>query len=85
MQGLQFLAASTRTEDLYFLLVEFEDGKSKLIQSDFDQAAFAVDCGLIAAPPEWDGSPSDLVGETWEKAELTDITECPFVYYDIAE
>jgi hypothetical protein len=25
MQGLQFLAASARTEDLYFLLVEFEE------------------------------------------------------------
>jgi hypothetical protein len=29
MQGLQFLAASPRTEDLYFLLTEFEDGLFK--------------------------------------------------------
>jgi hypothetical protein len=26
MQGLQFLAASPRTEDLYFLLAELEEG-----------------------------------------------------------
>ena len=67
------------------LLIEFEDGKSLLLQPDTDQSAFAVDCGLIAAPPDWDGLPSNLVGETWEQAELEAIEECPVVYYVMAE
>ncbi len=64
-------------------LVEFEDGKSILLQSDYDQAQFAVDCLKVEAPEDWDGCPSKL-GKAWIDCELTDIEECPDFYYDIA-
>lgn len=34
-------------------LVTFDDGSTLLLQSDYDQAAFAVACGVIHAPAEW--------------------------------
>jgi hypothetical protein len=65
-------------------IVTFEDGKTLLLQSDYDQAAFAVACGLVRAPDNWDGSPSDL-GEAWENCEMTNITKCPGDYYNVVE
>ena len=65
-------------------IIEFEDGKSHLIQSDYDQASFAVNCGLITAPNDWDGCP-DKLGKKWEDCDLEDIDECPEIYYDMAD
>ena len=58
-------------------------GKTILLQSDYDQAAFAVNCGLLKPPDDWDGCPSTLDG--WEDADLTDIDKCPEEYLDVAE
>lgn len=66
------------------ILVKFEDGKSYLIQVDYDQTQFAVDCGMIVPPEKWDGDISSLVEEL-ANCELSDITECPLLYYEIAE
>lgn len=64
-------------------LVTFPDGNSLLLQSDWDQASFAVSCGLVKAPDNWDGRPSGL-GKAWEDCEMSDITECPDEYYEQA-
>ena len=63
----------------YIVTIE-ENGKTVLLQTDSDQVAFAVSCGLITAPDGWDGSP-DLLGKAWEDCNLEDITECPNSYY----
>src|SRR5262249_36783349 len=57
-------------------LVTFDDGSTLLLQSDYDQAAFAVACGAIQAPPDWDGLPSKL-GEAWGDFDASSIVECP--------
>lgn len=64
-------------------IVRFEDGKSLLLQSDWDQASFAVSCGLVQAPDDWDGSPTKL-GQAWIDCDLEDITECPDDYHEVA-
>jgi hypothetical protein len=64
-------------------LVEFEDGASLLLQSDYDQAAFAVSCGALSAPADWDGSPSRL-GSWWD-FDPSDIDQCPEDYRALAE
>jgi hypothetical protein len=65
-------------------VVEFDDGRSFLLQSDYDQAYFAVASGFLSAPRGWDGSPSKL-GKSWENFNMEDITECPEEYLDNAE
>ena len=65
-------------------LVEFEDGRTLLLQSDYDYVNFGVSCGVIPAPNNWDGRPSTLRNEWWEY-DLEEITKCPEDYYDIAE
>ena len=65
-------------------IVEFKDGKTILLQNDFDKASFAVSCGLIIAPDGWDGCPLKL-GEAWENCDMEDIEKCPDDYYDVAE
>jgi hypothetical protein len=52
--------------------------------SDYDQAAFAVSCGAIDAPADWDGSPSRL-GPAWWNFDPSDIDQCPDDYHDLAE
>jgi hypothetical protein len=64
-------------------LVNFEDGSSLLLQTDYDQAAFAVACGALQAPPDWDGLPSRL-GAAWIGFEPEDIGWCPDDYRDLA-
>ena len=64
-------------------LVDFGDGMSLLLQTDYDQAAFAVSCGLIEAPDDWDGCPEKL-GQVWIDCDITDIEKCPLDYYDVA-
>jgi hypothetical protein len=66
------------------IIVHFDDGKSTLIQSDYDQAAFAVNCGLIQAPQDWDGCP-DKLGQAWIDCDLEDIENCPEEYYSMAD
>lgn len=68
----------------YGYKVIFEDGKTLLLQSDYDYIAFAVDCGQIPAPNDWDGCPSSLDVDLLDY-DLTDITECPEEYYDQAD
>lgn len=65
-------------------LVTFDGGESLLLQSDFDQAAFAVNCGAINAPPDWDGLPSKL-GDSWTSFDPSTIDACPDDYRDLAE
>ena len=75
----------TVTEDrMGHLVVDLEDGSDVYLQSDYDRAKFAVDCGLIKAPDNWDGSPDNLP-ENWHEADFTSITFCPDYYLDIAE
>ena len=66
-------------------LVRFDDGATLLLQSDFDQAAFAVHCGAIQAPPDWDGLPSKLPADVWGNFDPATITQCPDDYLDVAE
>jgi hypothetical protein len=65
-------------------IVEFEGGKSKLLQSDYEQVYFAVASGFLNAPRGWDGSPSKL-GKSWEDFNMEDISECPEEYLENAE
>ena len=65
-------------------IVEFDNGKSILLQTDYDQASFAVSCGLIKAPRDWDGLPSKL-GQAWIDCDMTDIQQCPEEYLENAE
>jgi hypothetical protein len=61
------------------LTVVFLSGKSLYIQSDYDKAAFSVDCEVIKAPENWDGQPSNLPDDWWN-IEWEDITKCPDYY-----
>jgi hypothetical protein len=65
------------------VLVTFEDGKTLLLQSDWDYIAFAYACGA----PIGSGDPSsdEFDSKAWENYDITDITECPDEYYDQAE
>ena len=65
-------------------LVTFSDGRTLLLQGDWDQAGFAVSCGAITAPPDWDGSPSGL-GDEWAEVDATEIDSCPDEYWILAE
>jgi len=65
-------------------LVSFDDGSTLLLQSDYDQAAFAVSTGAIQAPEGWDGLPSKL-GEEWVSFDPSTIDSCPDEYLDAAE
>lgn len=65
-------------------LVTFDTGETLLLQSDYDQAAFAVHCGAIEAPDGWDGLPSKL-GEDWIGFDPSTINYCPDEYLDVAE
>lgn len=64
-------------------LVTFDNTASLLLQSDYDQAAFAVACGAIAAAPDWDGTPSAL-GDAWAALEPSAIEWCPDDYLALA-
>jgi len=69
------------------LLISFYEGRRKstlLLQTDYDQAAFAVGCGLIKADRDWDGTTSKL-GQAWIDCDLTDIEYCPDDYRFMAE
>lgn len=64
--------------------VTLENGATILLQSDYDQAAFAVACGGVEAPEDWDGLPSKL-GDDWIKLDPSLISACPAEYRDLAE
>ena len=74
----------TVTEDRLGNLTVFVGDKNFYLQSDYSIAAFAVSCGLVKAPDDWDGLPSKLP-ENWFEADYESITECPDEYYDVAE
>ena len=65
-------------------LVTFDNDASLLLQTDFDQAAFAVNCGVIQAPPDWDGFPSKLPPDVWASFDPSTITVCPNDYVNTA-
>ena len=65
-------------------LVTFDDASTILLQSDYDQAAFAVNCGAIDAPEDWSGCPSGL-GEDWSGFDPSAIDACPDCYLELAE
>jgi hypothetical protein len=65
-------------------LVTFDSGETLLLQTDWDQAAFAVSCGAIDAPEDWDGCPSKL-GPDWASFDPSTIDACPDDYRDTAE
>jgi len=65
-------------------LVTFDRGGTLLLQSDYDRAAFAVGCGAIQAPYDWDGLPSKL-GEDWACFDPSTIHRCPADYLGMAE
>lgn len=64
--------------------VTLEDGATILLQSDYNQAAFAVACGVVEAPEGWDGLPSKL-GNDWIDLDPTLIYACPAEYREVAE
>ena len=66
-------------------LVTFDNGSTLLLQSDYDQAAFAVNCGAIQAPSDWDGAPSKLPADSWACFDPSNINYCPDDYLDVAE
>jgi hypothetical protein len=66
------------------LTVTFPNGKSLYLQTDYDRAAFGVNCGAIKAPEDWDGQPSDL-SENWWEIDWDGITSCPKGYEEQAE
>jgi hypothetical protein len=63
-------------------LVEFRDGKTLLLQTDYDRASFAVDCGVVKAPRDWSGLPYDLPEDWWERGGR--VASCPIEYYEMA-
>ena|GEM_PF-5718442 len=65
-------------------LVTFDTRETLLLQTDYDQAAFAVGCGAIDAPEDWDGLPSKL-GSDWDSFDPSIIDACPDDYRDMAE
>jgi hypothetical protein len=65
-------------------VVAFDNGISLLLQTDYDKAAFAVSCGAIQAPADWDGLPSKL-GTAWASFDPSIIDCCPDDYLDVAE
>lgn len=65
-------------------LVRFEDNATLLLQSDYDQAAFAVACGVIKAASDWDGCPTTL-GKAFCEVHPNDIAYCPDDYLELAE
>ena len=66
-------------------LVRFDGGATLLLQSDYDQAAFAVACRAICASPDWDGLPSQLPADAWGSFDPSTINHCPADYLDVAE
>lgn len=70
-------------------LVAFYTGSRKttlLLQSDYDQAAFAAACGKIKAGRDWDGRPSTLPDpEEFYGLDVSSIEYCPLEYKDMAE
>ena len=67
-----------------YLTVTFPSGKTLYLQSDYDRAAFGVNCGAIKAPDNWNGIPGHLLGNWWE-IDWEDIISCPEEYEEHAE
>lgn len=65
-------------------IVEFNNGRTILLQTDYDQAIFAVNSGFLKAPKDWDGCPSKL-GQSWINFDMTNIDKCSEDYLDVAE
>ena len=56
--------------------------RTLLFQIDYDQAAFAVNSGAIAAPRDWNGNVESL-GPAWEQFDPETIEFCPDEYLAI--
>ncbi len=68
--------------NLGHLTVDFGDC-GLYLQTDYEITAFGVNCGLIPAPENWDGSPSSLDVNWWEY-DFEEITKCPREYREMA-
>jgi hypothetical protein len=64
------------------LLVTFGDGRTLLLQSDWDYIAFCYACG--APIGSGDPSSSDYDAAAWERFDVTTITQCPDEYLELA-
>lgn len=64
-------------------LVTFTDGSSLLFESDYDKAAFAVNCRKIKPPVAWDGNPQRL-NPRWRNLDARTIRRCPERYESLA-
>ena len=78
------IKCTVEQDKMGYLTVTFEDNTSIYLQTDYDRCQFGVDCGVIAAPDNWDGQPSNLPDEWWEK-DFEGITECVEHYKAFAE
>ena len=66
------------------LTISFSDGTDFYLQTDYDIATFAFNCGLLKAPDNWTGTPSELPDKWWE-IDLESIAQCPVYYKAFAE
>lgn len=66
------------------ITITYSDGKTVFLQTDYGKAQFAVDCGAVKAPENWDGCPSKLPDNWWE-IEWDEITQIPGEYRELAE
>lgn len=62
--------------------VKLDGGVGFILQTDYDQAAFAVSCGVVAAPEGWDGTPSTLPVDWHDR--MDDIQWCSDEYLSVA-
>lgn len=61
-------------------------GLSILIQTDYAQAQFAVDCSVVDGGSNWDGRPSRLPNpQQFYDLDVDRITQCPEYYLDTVE
>lgn len=58
-------------------------GRSLYLQSDWDQAAFAVNCGAVTPPPAWRQPLPCLPG--FAELDPTTIESCPDDYLTVAQ
>jgi hypothetical protein len=75
-----------RVEQLSFgpWLVSLGSHHTLFLQLDYDRAAFAVNCGAIAAPKGWSGTVQEL-GPAWQQFDPETIRFCPDEYLSVGQ
>lgn len=62
------------------------EASNLLLQTDYDRASFAVSCGAVKAPHDWDGRPSKLPDpQEFYGLDCSTIEYCSDEYRDIAD